>query len=132
MEVPTDGVDVLLDALLPRVKDDSDARQEFLDLLETLGPDDQRTAPLPQGTGRPAVLNDPPGPRVAVPGATGGRAQEVTEVASAVVHLELGDRRYDLATRALVMGIVNRTPIPSTTGAPPMRSTPSSAGSRPW
>ncbi len=43
VEVPTDGVDVLLDALLPRVKDDSDARQEFLDLLETLGPDDQRT-----------------------------------------------------------------------------------------
>jgi putative thioredoxin len=27
-----------------RVKDDADARQEFLDLLETLGPDDPRTA----------------------------------------------------------------------------------------
>jgi putative thioredoxin len=44
VEVPADGVDVLLDALLPRVKDDTDARQEFLDLLETLGPDDERTA----------------------------------------------------------------------------------------
>jgi len=44
VEVPADGVDVLLDALLPRVKDDPDARQEFLDLLETLGPDDERAA----------------------------------------------------------------------------------------
>jgi putative thioredoxin len=44
VEVPADGVEVLLDALLPRVKDDADARQEFLDLLETLGPDDPRTA----------------------------------------------------------------------------------------
>jgi len=39
------GADVgaLLDGLLARVKDDPDARQEFLDLLETLGPDDPRT-----------------------------------------------------------------------------------------
>ena len=44
VEVPADGVDVLLDALLPKVKDDEAARQEFLDLLETLGPDDPRTA----------------------------------------------------------------------------------------
>jgi putative thioredoxin len=44
VEVPADGVDVLLDALLPRVKQDEAARQEFIDLLETLGPDDQRTA----------------------------------------------------------------------------------------
>ncbi len=35
--------DHLLDVLLDRVKDDPDARQEFLDLLETLGPDDPRT-----------------------------------------------------------------------------------------
>ncbi|HUY23589.1 MAG TPA: tetratricopeptide repeat protein [Acidimicrobiales bacterium] len=42
--VPADGVDVLLDALLPKVKDDEAARQEFLDLLETLGPDDPRAA----------------------------------------------------------------------------------------
>ena len=43
VEVPADGVDVLLDALLPKVKDDEAARQEFLDLLETLAPDDPRT-----------------------------------------------------------------------------------------
>jgi len=44
VDVPADGVDTLLDGLLPRVKDDEAARQEFLDLLETLGPDDPRTA----------------------------------------------------------------------------------------
>ena len=33
-----------LDALLERVRVDEDARQEFLDLLETLGPEDNRTA----------------------------------------------------------------------------------------
>ncbi len=33
-----------LDALLPRVKDDDDARQRFVDLLEVMGPDDPRTA----------------------------------------------------------------------------------------
>ncbi|HVF74622.1 MAG TPA: tetratricopeptide repeat protein [Acidimicrobiales bacterium] len=33
-----------LDALLDRVKDDDDARQRFVDLLELLGPDDPRTA----------------------------------------------------------------------------------------
>lgn len=42
VDVPADGVDTLLDALLPRVKDDEAARQEFLDLLETLPPDDPR------------------------------------------------------------------------------------------
>lgn len=35
---------VLLDALLERVRDDESARQEFVDLLETLGPEDPRTA----------------------------------------------------------------------------------------
>ncbi len=44
IEVPADGVDVLLDALLAKVKSDDEARQEFLDLLETLGPEDPRTA----------------------------------------------------------------------------------------
>ena len=34
----------VLDGLLGRVRDDEDARQEFLDLLETLGPDDPRTS----------------------------------------------------------------------------------------
>jgi putative thioredoxin len=33
-----------LDGLLSQVKDDEDARQEFVDLLELLGPDDPRTA----------------------------------------------------------------------------------------
>ena len=33
-----------LDELLDRVKDDVDARQQFVDLLEFLGPDDPRTA----------------------------------------------------------------------------------------
>ena len=33
-----------LDSLLDRVKDDAEARQRFVDLLELLGPDDPRTA----------------------------------------------------------------------------------------
>jgi putative thioredoxin len=40
----SDGVEPKLDDLLGRVKDDEDARQEFLDLLEVLGPEDPRTA----------------------------------------------------------------------------------------
>jgi putative thioredoxin len=44
-EVVGEGeVEPKLDALLARVKDDEEARQEFLDLLEVLGPDDPRTA----------------------------------------------------------------------------------------
>jgi putative thioredoxin len=39
-----DDVTALLDPLLDRVRDDEAARQEFLDVLETLGPDDPRTA----------------------------------------------------------------------------------------
>ena len=42
--VADDGVDAKLDALLARVKGDDEARQEFVDLLEVLGPDDPRTA----------------------------------------------------------------------------------------
>jgi len=42
-DVATADVESLLDGLLERVKGDDDARQEFLDLLETLGPDDPRT-----------------------------------------------------------------------------------------
>lgn len=37
-------VEATLDALLPRVKADEEARQEFLDLLELMGPGDPRTA----------------------------------------------------------------------------------------
>jgi putative thioredoxin len=44
VEVPSEGVDLLLDRLLERVKEDEQARQEFVDLLETLGPDDPRTS----------------------------------------------------------------------------------------
>ena len=40
----TDGIEAKLDALLERVRTDDAARQEFLDLLEILGPDDPRTA----------------------------------------------------------------------------------------
>ena len=39
-----DEVTSKLDALLDRVKGDEEARQEFVDLLEVLGPDDPRTA----------------------------------------------------------------------------------------
>jgi putative thioredoxin len=39
-----DDVEAKLDALLDRVRDDDAARQEFLDVLELLGPDDPRTA----------------------------------------------------------------------------------------
>ena len=39
-----DGVEAKLDELLDRVRDDEEARQEFIDLLEILGPDDPRTA----------------------------------------------------------------------------------------
>jgi len=42
--VSTDDVTGLLDGLLDRVRDDEAARQEFLDLLETLGPDDPRSS----------------------------------------------------------------------------------------
>ena len=39
----TDDASRLLDSLLERVREDEGARQEFVDLLETLGPDDPRT-----------------------------------------------------------------------------------------
>lgn len=39
-----DDIEPRLDSLLERVKVDDGARQEFLDLLEVLGPDDPRTA----------------------------------------------------------------------------------------
>lgn len=37
-------IEAKLDALLERVRDDDSARQEFIDLLEVLGPEDPRTA----------------------------------------------------------------------------------------
>jgi putative thioredoxin len=44
VDVAIDGVEPLLDGLLDRVSEDPTARQEFLDLLETLGPEDPRTS----------------------------------------------------------------------------------------
>jgi len=41
---PVDNLDSELDALLLRVKDDETARQEYLDILETMGGADPRTA----------------------------------------------------------------------------------------
>ncbi|MBA3652706.1 MAG: tetratricopeptide repeat protein [Actinobacteria bacterium] len=43
-DVGTDDITPKLDALLDKVKGDDDARQQYLDLLELLGPDDPRTA----------------------------------------------------------------------------------------
>jgi putative thioredoxin len=43
-DVEADEVVTRLDDLLDRVKGDDEARQEFVDLLELLGPDDPRTA----------------------------------------------------------------------------------------
>ncbi len=42
-EVAADDITAKLDSLLDRVKADDDARQEFVDLLEVLGPEDPRT-----------------------------------------------------------------------------------------
>ncbi len=41
---PADDHDATLTALLDRVKTDDEARQQFLDVLELMGPDDPRTA----------------------------------------------------------------------------------------
>jgi putative thioredoxin len=43
-DVPDDGRTAKLDELLDRVKDDDDARQAYVDLLEVMGPDDPRTS----------------------------------------------------------------------------------------
>jgi putative thioredoxin len=43
-EAPTDDFDDKLADLLDRVKDDEDARQEYLDILELMGPTDPRTS----------------------------------------------------------------------------------------
>ena len=56
----TDGADDVesqLDALLDRVKGDDEARQQFVDLLELLGPEDPRTADYPSQAHRPPVLS---------------------------------------------------------------------------
>lgn len=49
---PLAGVEGKLDDLLTRVKADDDARQEFVDLLELMGPEDPRTARYRQALSR--------------------------------------------------------------------------------
>jgi putative thioredoxin len=41
---PADDFDDRLAELVERVKGDDDARQQFVDILELMGPDDPRTA----------------------------------------------------------------------------------------
>jgi putative thioredoxin len=41
---PSDDFDAKLEGLLPLVRDDESARQEFVDILEVMGPEDPRTA----------------------------------------------------------------------------------------
>ena len=44
MDLSSDGgIEAKLDELLERVRDDDAARQEFVDLLETMGADNPRT-----------------------------------------------------------------------------------------
>jgi putative thioredoxin len=43
-EAPSDDYDATLAELLPRVKDDDEARQQYVDILELMGTDDPRTA----------------------------------------------------------------------------------------
>ena len=43
-DTPQDDHDATLGALLERVKTDDEARQQFVDILELMGPDDPRTA----------------------------------------------------------------------------------------
>ena len=42
-DAPDDDHDATLTALLDKVKDDDDARQQFVDILELMGPEDPRT-----------------------------------------------------------------------------------------
>ncbi len=44
VEAPADDYDATLTDLLDRVRTDDDARQQFVDILELMGPDDPRTA----------------------------------------------------------------------------------------
>ena len=104
-----DEIEAKLDDLLERVRDDDAARQEFVDLLEALGrrrPAHQR---VPARAGGAAVLM-----ALGAAGTHAGAqpdtaAPRTANVANARV-LDLGGRRYDLTHRALVMGILNRTP----------------------
>ena len=50
------GTDERLEDLLARAKDDDASRQELIDLLDALGPEDPRTPEIPQGARLQAVL----------------------------------------------------------------------------
>ena len=97
--VRADGVERCSTRCWTRVRDDEAARQEFLDLLETLGPGRPAHRPVPQGAGRPAVLSRcPVDPGQTLAGGVRG------------ARLDLGGRPTTCPHRALVMGILNRTP----------------------
>ena len=51
-------IDATLTALLDQVKADDDARQQFVDILELMGPDDPRTAGYRKQL--TAACSDPP------------------------------------------------------------------------
>ena len=55
-EAPADDYDATLTKLLERVKDDEEARQEFVDILELLGPERSPDGELPAPADQPAVL----------------------------------------------------------------------------
>ena len=92
-----------LDELLERVRDDDAARQEFVDLLEAMGPEDPRTKEYRRAlTARPVLMAAP---------ATGTpTTDDETNSGACASLLNLGGIDYDLTHRALVMGILNRTP----------------------
>jgi hypothetical protein len=122
-----EDMEAKLDELLDRVRDDDAARQEFVDLLEAMGADDPRTNGVPAGVdGAPVLMaGRPPGRRRPTPTP---RPPATDATAPLAPLLDLGGRRYDLTHRALVMGILNRTPTPSTTRGPPSSSTSSTGG----
>ncbi len=93
-ELASDELDRRLDALLERIPADDAARLEFLDLLEAMEPEDPRRARYRRALSAKAFLNVRPLP----------------PTLPRPLPLCLGERRYDLSARPLVMGIVNRTP----------------------
>ena len=66
------------------------------------------------------------------PGGAGPPARRARRDRFAAMRLTLGARTYDVATRALVMGILNRTPDSFFDKGATGTSTPSSAGPSNW
>ncbi len=109
--VQVDGADVgdLLDGLLERVREDTDGAPGVPRPprdARSRRPADRR---LPQGPRRAPFLR-PPSVRRPAAGVRAGRrgGDSVTVVPETT--LALGGQRFDLTHRALVMGIINRTP----------------------